>query len=98
MSLILAIATFSNMSLIPSQTNLLPYWFFPWNTPSCFQTPINRADQLSRMVLVPAGQNRVIFTYNPTSFNLGLKISLSGLIITLCLIISPHLLKVKKFN
>jgi hypothetical protein len=46
-------------------------------------TPIYRANYAFRAVPVPAGRYRVMFTYRPISFRLGLRISLVALCATL---------------
>jgi len=43
-------------------------------------TKIYRADYSFRAVLVPAGENKVIFFYQPTSFFLGLGLALASLV------------------
>ena len=47
------------------------------------QTPIYRADGIYRAVTVPAGNNRISFSYSPQSFSTGVKIAGSSLIILL---------------
>ena len=44
------------------------------------ETPIYRANLLFRAVYLPAGQHRVEFIYDPTSFKLGAAISLTALL------------------
>jgi hypothetical protein len=43
--------------------------------------PINRVDYLLRGVAVPAGVDRVVFTYDPTSYRVGVIVSVLALVV-----------------
>ena len=56
------------------------------------ETEIIRANINSRAVVVPAGDHKVEFSYEPKSFRIGAIISLVSLVIMLVLMIKPSLL------
>lgn len=45
------------------------------------QTPIYKANHAFRAVAVPAGESKVVFSYKPNSFQVGLSLSIIGLMI-----------------
>ncbi|MGO9846361.1 MAG: YfhO family protein [Methylocella sp.] len=51
--------------------------------------PILRANRMMRGAAVRAGVHRLVYTYEPSSFRIGLIVSLAGAIVLLALVWSP---------
>jgi uncharacterized membrane protein YfhO len=49
--------------------------------------PIDRVDYMFRGVPVPAGTDRVVFTYNPSSFRIGWMVSLGATVVVVAAVI-----------
>lgn len=60
------------------------------------ETKVYRANYAFRAVPVPKGKHKVVMTYSPSSFNLGLKISLIGLLILAVLLFGVRIYEEKK--
>lgn len=59
------------------------------------ETPISPANLIFRAIKIPAGSHEVVFRYRPKSFDIGLKISQTSLL--LLMVISLLTIKTKRF-